>query len=264
MLITSPSNARIRLARQLLRRKGRQKTGRWLVEGVRALEEALRHGAKLETLFVTQAAKEESRVHALLQRAASAGADIYTVTDELLLAVSDTQTPQGVVGIALAPSLRCQLFEHSSPWVLVVDRIQDPGNLGTLCRTALAAAATGVALLHGTVDPGNPKVIRASSGAVFGLPLAHLEARALVEQVQRSRVRLITADLAGTQSIYDVDWTVPTALVVGNEAQGPSPLLKAASDVVVRIPMPGPVESLNVAIATALCLFEGVRQRLRG
>lgn len=261
MRITSRSNPRIRLARRLLRRRGREMSDRWLVEGVRPLEEALRHGTAVETLFVTDDALRQDRVAALVEAARQAGAVAYEVPAELLVEVSDAQTPQGVVGIVLAPTRSAALPADPNPWMLVVDRVQDPGNLGTLCRTALAASVTCVALLHGTVDPGNPKAIRASAGAVFGLPITQLSGEELVAQVKRQGIRLVTADLAGQRSIYDIDWTGPTALVVGNEGAGPSELLKDASDELVRIPMPGPAESLNVSVAAAVCLYEGVRQR---
>lgn len=262
MMISSRSNARVHLAKQLHRRKGRQREGRWLVEGVRALEEALRHGRRIETLFYSAKAVEAERVRQLIAQATEKGTAVYELTDELMDEVSDAQTPQGVVGIVPAPPMDVDLFAHPSPWILVVDRIQDPGNLGTLCRTALAAAVTGVALLPGTVDPGNPKVIRSSAGALFGLDFLQCSSGRLIEEARRSNVQLVTADLTGTTSLYDVDWTRPTALIVGNEAGGPAPEIKCASDLLVRIPMPGPVESLNVATATALCLYEGVRQRM--
>lgn len=262
VLITSRSNARIRLARKLHRRRGRETTGLWLVEGVRPLEEALRHGAAVDTLFVTAKALKDSRVAALAAAAEATGATKCEVSEELLVEVSDAQTPQGVVGIVLAPTRSADILLQPDPWVLVVDRVQDPGNLGTLFRTALAASVTGVVLVHGTVDPGNPKAVRASAGAVFGLNMAQYTAEELLSQAERAGVRLAVADLAGHKSIYDMDWTGPTALVVGNEAAGPSELLKEAAADLVRIPMPGPVESLNVSIAAALCLFEGVRQRL--
>lgn len=262
MLITSRTNARIKLARQLHRRKGRAREGRWLVEGVRPLEEVLRHRVQPETVFVTAEARRSERVERLLQAFAAGGADICEVSDALMREVSDAQTPQGVVGIVPAPSLQEDVFQAAEPWLLAVDRVQDPGNLGTMCRTALAAAVTGVVLLEGTVDPGNPKVIRASAGALFGLRLCVLPADAFVAAVRQHGVRLLTADLGAAQSIYEADWTGRVALLVGNEASGPDAALLRASDGLVRIPMPGPVESLNVSIATALCLFEGVRQRL--
>lgn len=239
-------------------------TGRWLVEGVRPLEEALRHGAAVETLFVTAKAKEEDRVAALVAAAEGIGAVACEVPEELLVEVSDAQTPQGVVGIVLAPTRSIKLQAHSNPWLLVVDRVQDPGNLGTLCRTALAAGVTGMVLLPGTVDPGNPKAIRASAGAMFGLPIAQLTIGEWLAQAKQAGIRIVTADLGGHNSIYDIDWTGPIALVVGNEAAGPSKELLNASDEVARIPMPGPAESLNVSVAAAVCLYEGVRQRRVG
>lgn len=225
------------------------------------MEEALRHSVLPETVFVTQAARGQDRVEALLEHVEAKGGAVCELSSELMQEVSDAQTPQGLVGIVPAPSLSADVFSGTDPWLLVIDRVQDPGNLGTLCRTALAAGVSGVVLLHGTVDPGNPKVIRSSAGAMFGLRMVHLSAEHLVTRVQEAGVRLITADLSGQKSLYDVSWHGAVALLVGNEASGPMPYLKQNSNEIVRIPMPGPVESLNVSVASALCLFEGVRQR---
>lgn len=261
LVITSRANPRIKLAKLLLRRRGRLREGRWLVEGVRPLEEALRHEAQIDTVFFTAQAASDERIQAVLELAANAGATVAEVPADLLNEITDAQTPQGIIGIVLAPPLDANVFSSAEPFLLVVDRVQDPGNLGTLCRTALAAAVDGVVLLPGTVDPGNPKVVRASSGALFGLNLAVLQPEHLIQTMRRVGTRLVTADLSGTTSIYDADWRGSVALLVGHEAAGPDEMLKQASDAIVKIPMPGPVESLNVATATALCLFEAVRVR---
>lgn len=263
-MITSRSNARIKLARQLHRRKGRQRERRWLVEGVRPLEEALRHGVVPDTLFVTSEVLQVERIERLLAACRAGGTEVFEVTQELMQEVSDALTPQGVVGIVPAPDLHADVFSHAEPWLLIVDRIQDPGNLGTICRTALAANVTGVVLMHGTVDPGNPKVVRSSAGALFGLTFATCEPVECIRSLRQRGISLHTADLRGSESIYSVDWTGKVALLVGNEASGPDSRLIEASDRLVHIPMPGPVESLNVSVATALCLFEGVRQRQAG
>lgn len=232
-----------------------------MVEGVRPLEEALRHQVLPETVFFSPATVNHERAYALLDRLKSRGTTVAEISDELMREVTDAQTPQGVVGIVPAPQFDTDVFNRPNPWLLIVDRIQDPGNLGTLCRTALAAAVDGVVVLPGTVDPGNPKVVRASAGALFGLNLASLNPSLLIASIQQKGIRVLTADVAAAKTVYEANWTGPVALLVGNEASGPDEMLKAASDELVRIPMPGPVESLNVSVATAICLFEGARQR---
>lgn len=262
MIITSRSNARIKLAKQLQRRKGRVREQRWLVEGIRPLEEALRHRLFPETVFFTQDGSRDERVQLFFRQAAQQGAAIVEVTPLLMQEISEAKTPQGVVGIVPIPARTQNIWQQKHPFLLVIDRIQDPGNLGTICRSALATVVDGIVLLPGTVDVGHPKTIRASAGAVLGLKFLQLTDTELLEHLQRRAVRLITADIAGKQSLYDTNWHGALALLVGNEASGPAEKLVQATDELVRIPMPGPVESLNVATAAALCLFEAARQRV--
>lgn len=261
MIITSRANARIKLAKQLHQRRGRMRHGKWLVEGVRPLEEALRHGIVPEIVFFVPGVLQKQRAEAMLARVRDLGATVAEISDLLLRDISDAQTPQGIVGIVPAPTLDDNVFGQPNRFVLILDRVQDPGNLGTISRTALAAAVDGMILLPGTVDPGNPKALRASAGALFGLKMKVLTPDELLSALRETQTRLLTADLSGRVSYYEAEWHGSVALLVGNEAAGPDERLVRAADAVIRIPMPGPVESLNVSIATALCLFEGVRQR---
>lgn len=264
VVITSRANPRLKLARSLLQRRGRERTGRWLAEGVRVLEEAISYGRTPETLFVTEEAVADERVGRLVERVTQQGGEVCHVPFRLLAEVSDAKTPQGVVGIVPAPPEATPdvLFHpERERWLLVLDRVQEPGNLGTMLRTAHAAGMSGAIRIHGTVDPGHPKAIRASAGAVFGLPVLTLAAGDTVELLRVHGVPLIALDVDGTVSVYDVDWTGPSALLVGHEAHGPSQELLDAAAKVVSIPMPGGGESLNAATAVAVCAYEAVRQR---
>lgn len=263
MSLLSRQSTRFKKAHRLRRRKGRDDSGLWLVEGVRVLEEALVHRTHLDTLFVTPDARVDARTAALIERAEATGTTIAQVDDAMLRDLCDARTPQGIVGVVRAPQRVLDLRHAVSPWVLVVDRIQDPGNLGTMLRTALAAGVDGIIVLGGTCDLGNPKVIRASAGAVFALAVASMEPSDLMRLLTSYGVALVAADVHGMVDLYEYDWTPPTALLVGNEAHGPDPSLLAHAKATIRIPMPGPAESLNAAVAAAICLYEGVRQRSR-
>lgn len=264
MKITSRENPRVKQARSLLQRRGRVKAGRWLVEGVRVLEEVFRHAQQPETVFYTAKSLQDVRVREVLKRASEAGALCYEVPGQLLAEMSDARTPQGIVAVVQAPPMLDGGFSNGaqSPWALVIDRVQEPGNLGTILRTALAVGVTHVALLHGTVDPGHPKAIRASAGAVFGLPLAFYEPETLLHKLRSQAIHLVALDVRGRTAIHDVVWDKPTALLVGHEAHGPSERLLREAGTVAHIPMPGGGESLNAATAVAVCLYEGLRQRM--
>lgn len=258
-MITSRSNARVKLARQLHQRKGRQRSGRWLVEGVRPLEEAVRHGAIPETVFVTSDSEQDPRVVTLLEVIQQRGGHVLHVAASLLPYICEAQTPQGIAAIVQAPKMAADVFGADERLLLIIDGVQDPGNMGTMCRTALAVNADGVIIVPGSVDPGNPKVVRASAGALFGLKLAVMQPQELLIALSQHRTRLVAAHVNAEASLFEIDWAGSIALLVGNEATGPSAALLAGADTRVRIPMPGPVESLNVSVAAALCLYEAMR-----
>jgi TrmH family RNA methyltransferase len=261
MVITSRSNSLIKKARSLSTSKGRREEGNWLLEGIRTIEEAIRHKAVFSVMFHTQAALENGRVKAAVSRVRAEGISIYEITEEVLKSISDTQNPSGIVAVIKSPDIPTDLTLPKDGWILVLDNIADPGNMGTIFRTALAVEVDGVILLPGCVDPGNPKVIRSSVGAVLGLPLFRLSINEFIVWLESSRTELITLDVNGTEDLYQVDWTGPKALLIGNEAWGPSAQFDNVPSHKVCIPMSNRVESLNVAIATGVALYEAYRQR---
>lgn len=227
-----------------------------MVEGVRLLEEALNSGVVPELVLVneTQLAGTE-RGKALLQRLATIG--YVSTTPAVLKKVAETETPQGVV--ASVPIPEPAGMESQSAVALLVDGVQDPGNLGTILRTAEAAGARPVLLAPNTVDVYSPKVVRAGMGAHFRLPLLVATWPEIATALSGRRVWL--AEAQGGTPYYEVDWTEPAALIVGNEARGVGPEAAALATGSVTIPMVGPTESLNAAVAAAVILFESLRQR---
>lgn len=259
-MITSLRNDKVRLVRALQsRRRMRQREDRLAIEGVRLCEEAARAGVVPHFVLHTPSVAEGERPATLLSAWEEAGVLSYEVSEEVMAACSDVETPQGLLAVVPVP----HLARPTHPTLtLVLDQLRGPGNLGTILRTALAAGVEQVLLAPGTVDPTNPKVVRAAAGAHFRLPLAALSWPSIAEQMAGCRVYLATAQ--GGRSHSEVDWREPVALIVGGEAHGASRNAQALAAEAVSIPMAAGVESLNAAVATAVLLFEAARQRRLG
>jgi len=255
-VITSPDNEKIRYLRSLHEHGARQRARRFLVEGVRLVEDALASGATPDLVLVDEEAlARTARGRALLGRLRGVG--YLPAAPRALKAAAETVTPQGVVAAVPLPAPPPP--GDAGPAVLVVDGVQDPGNLGTILRTAEAAGATPVLLAPGSADPFAPKVVRAAMGAHFRLPLVVGDWDTIATYLVDREVWLAQAH--GGVAYYEVDWKRPSALVVGSEAHGVSPEGERVATGRLTIPMVGRTESLNAAIATAVILFEALRQR---
>lgn len=258
MQITSASNERIKHARRV--RDGRE-PGLIFIEGVRLAEEALRSGLTIDTCFAVQ--REEPRQNELLSLLTSQNVSVQFTTPEVLSVLSDTVQSQGVILLAQRPMLSASaLLEASTTLFLGLDRVQDPGNMGTLIRTAEAAGVGGIVALGGSVDVFSPKVLRSSMGSAFRLPIL---ANATVEQLLALRdsqgLKIVAAAGEGEIDYTDYDWQQPTLLLLGNEGRGVDQALMQQCDARLCIPLLNSVESLNVAAAGAVMLFEAARQR---
>ena len=251
-------------ARKLLRRTGRDRAGRFLVEGAQAVREAL-GAVTVHELFVTAPAAQ--RHPDLLEAARAGGAHVYPVTDRAAQTLSDTVSPQGIVAV-------CDLLDVPVPAALagppalvaVLAGVADPGNAGTVIRVADAAGAGAVLLAGDAVDPHNGKAVRASTGSVFHLPLARdRDAGAVLDACRAAGLTLLAADGHGELDLHDPAAAAvlarPTAWVFGGEAHGLSPGLAAAADHRVRVPIHGRAESLNLATAAAVCLYASAQHR---
>jgi TrmH family RNA methyltransferase len=240
--------------RALARRDSRATEAAFVVEGVRAVHDALETGAVPRLLLVRHAAPESWQELAL-----SAGVRARVVEPGLFDRLSDVQTPQGILAVFPFPSLTPDP-DDPAPLALVLDRLRDPGNLGTLLRSAAGAGVNAVYLSSETVDPWNPKVVRAGMGAHFRIPLIPLDAR-ILDEMRRRFPRRVIARAAATRPYDSANWTEAAALVIGGETEGIGPELAAWATEEVGIPLAGGVESLNAAVAGAIILFEAARQR---
>jgi len=259
-------------ARKLLRRAGRDRAGRFLVEGAQAVREALAAASArdlvVHELFVTAAGAH--RHPELVATARTGGVRVFPVTDRAAESLSDTVTPQGLVAVCnlLDVPLRTALAGPPS-LVAVLAGVADPGNAGTVIRVADAAGAAAVLLAGDTVDPHNGKAVRASTGSVFHLPVARdRDAAAVLDACRAAGLTLLAADGHGELDLHGPDAPAvlagPTAWLFGGEAHGLAPQLAAAADHRVRVPIHGRAESLNLATAAAVCLYASAQYRSRG
>lgn len=252
--ISSPANPRFKHARSLLRRKARQQHAQLLLEGVRLIEDAMSAGFT-PALFLFDPAASEAFA-SLLARAQTQGAEVASLAAELLAELCDTVTPQGLVAVAPWPQIR----PGEAGLSLVVDGVRDPGNLGTLLRSAAAAGVDQVITLPGVTDPWAPKVLRAGMGAHFRTAIRQAAGLAQAEQWTGS-ARPYLADGAGRELYTAVDWTQPSVLIIGGEAAGAGLAANWPAVQRIAIPMASEVESLNTAMAGSVILFEAARQR---
>jgi TrmH family RNA methyltransferase len=244
-------------AAKLLRHVGRKRTGLFLAEGANMVEAALARGLVSE-VFATESAHD--RFADLLQ-AAPARTAVHLVTDKAAKALSDTVTPVGLVAVCSIPTPSLDdVLSRSPRLVAVAVETSEPGNAGTLIRLADAMGADAVVLAGHGVDPYNGKCLRASAGSIFGVPvLETIDTVGLVAALGAAGLRVLATTLDGDTSLDDADLSVPTAWLFGAEAHGLSDDVAALADARVRIPMAGSAESLNVAAAAAICLYQSSR-----
>ena len=259
--ITSTKNPLVKRIKALARRDAREEEGRFVAEGIRMIEELLSSGLRVE-LILYDAAMSGGREQELLDRARAAGVRLVPASRNVIEAGSTVETPQGIIAVAEPPrSSADDLFKRTDLLLVVADRIQDPGNLGTIIRIADAAGATGVIATSGSADPFNPKALRATMGSIFHLPVVELDVDVAQARLTAAGVRVLVADQAGAIVYTDADYRPPVAIVLGNEGQGPDARWLQAADARIMIPLYGRAESLNVSVAAGLLLYEARRAR---
>ena len=243
------------LARDLRRRKARDREGVFVVEGVRAVEELLRSPLSIRGLLVAPKQIESTRGSNLVNTARSKGVEVVEVDDKEFRSAAETESPQGILAIAETPARSVSMLPATGPLrLLLLDAVQDPGNVGTIIRTAAALGAHATVALPGSVDVWNAKVVRSAMGAHFHHPAFH----ASWDEVQAFLTRTSTALWAADAGGEGVEGKGPErlALAVGNEGGGLSPAVRAAAQRVVSLPITTMVESLNVAVAAGILLYE--------
>jgi TrmH family RNA methyltransferase len=258
-VITSTRNERVAAGLRLKKRAYRDGERRFLVEGAQAVGEALGSDAGLLRLYHADPA------HPLVERARAAGVELVHVGDDVMGKLTSTVTPQGLVGVAGYLDVGLEALSPDSGCVALLHAVRDPGNAGTILRSADAAGAGGVVFTSGSVDVYNPKTVRASAGSLFHLPVVRGPDTADAAAALRAGgVRVLAMDADGEADLYELDLAGPVAFLFGNEAWGLPGEVAALADGTVRVPIPGRAESLNVAAAATVCLFEWARQQREG
>jgi TrmH family RNA methyltransferase len=258
--IVSVQNSRVKEWVQLLERRGRDKQGKYIIEGMHLVDEAVKANAPIDTIVYSL---DKGKPRNITEAAGNLECEWVGVSQAIMEKCSDTQTPQGIFAVVDKFNPSAELFmSQSHSLVVVVDGVQDPGNLGTIIRSADAVGADGVILGAGTVDLYNPKTIRSTMGSLFHLPIIEGELMEILPIAQEKGISLVTTSLQAKHSCYETDLRKPTWLIVGNEGKGVSAEIAALANVHIIIPMKGKAESLNVAMATTILLFEAARQRM--
>lgn len=260
-MITSTSNAKIKRIVQLRKKKkARDAEGVFLVEGIRMFREIPEK--LLQEIYISESC-EEKEGKEIRRRASACGIRPELVSDGVFSYLSDTQTPQGILCVVrqLSYSLE-EVADAPCPHMLVLDRLQDPGNVGTILRTAEGAGVTGILLDGECADIYNPKTIRSTMGSIFRMPFYYIQdLEEGIRYLKKRGICTYAAHLEGKRAYDEEDYRKPCAFLIGNEGNGLRPEIADLADTYIRIPMAGEVESLNAAIASAVLMFEAGRQR---
>lgn len=258
-MITSTSNARVKELVQLQKKsKVRNEQGVFLVEGVKMYQEIPQDQLVKVYVSETFADKQKEEINRLKDRR-----KLEYLSDHVFQYVSDTKTPQGILCVVRQSSYCLEdILEAEDAHLLVLDNLQDPGNLGTILRTAEGAGVTGIIISKESVDIYNPKVIRSTMGSIYRVPFVYVEdLKEAIAKVKAHGIFTYAAHLDGKNSYDKEDYTKKTAFLIGNEGNGLRKDIADLADTWIRIPMQGQVESLNAAIATSVLMFETARQR---
>ncbi len=268
-MITSAENRIYKAAVQLKQKKYRDEQSKYLIEGPNLIREALNNGGEVEILICSGDYDQD-----VVRAAEAAGIQMMGTDSRLFQKLSDTETPQGILAVARKKVysekgfLEIKKWEHhrqESPIpsnIIVLDRLQDPGNIGTILRTADAAGYMGAILLKGTADIYSPKIVRAAAGSLFRLPVFMTDTpEHTINLLRKHHKKIICTAPGNSRDYYDVDLQKDCAVIIGNEGNGVCNEFLIDSDIQVKIPMEGKIESLNAAVAAGILMYESVRQR---
>lgn len=260
--ITSASNPKIKEALDIKNRRSKYKDTAFIIEGPHLVEAALASGNKINTVFFTDSFRAKKDGQKMLREIVKKADEIFEVTEQIMHKLADTETPQGIIAAASYDIKNLEEIRFKSvPLIVAVGGVQEPGNLGTIIRTSDAAGADAVVILKGTCDVFMQKTIRATAGSVFNIPIIHTDTNKLSEWLKANKIQLIATALDSDKSIFDAGLKKPIAFVFGNEAHGVSNEIKKKADLILKIPIYGKAESLNVSASAAVCLYEAVKQR---
>lgn len=255
--IESKENAFIKELKKLKEKKYRKQRNQFIVEGIRSVNEVLNSSYEIEYLLYSD--KFEDKIDALLKNEKIKNVQFYNVTNDVLKLLCSTETPQGVV--AIVNIKKFNIVDELNGFYVLVDKVQDPGNIGAIIRSAHASGAKGVILTKGTVDVFNDKAFRSTMGSVFHIPIIE-EDGIFIKKLKNNKFKFVVSSLQTDNNFFDVNLKDNLVICVGNEGNGISKEIYDLADIKVKIPMPGGAESLNVAVASTVMMFEIVRQNM--
>lgn len=251
MIITSKDNEIIKNIKKLKEKKYRLDS--YIVEGIKMVKEAISENQEIALIAIREDFKIDFDTKKM---------KIVTISNKIFNDISDVKTPQGI--LAVIKKNQNNQIETNSDYILALDSLQDPGNMGTIIRTADSANINQIIINKTTVDPYSPKVIRSTMGAIYRTNIIEVEdLKATLKEMKSKGFQIITTDLKATQSIYDINYNNKTVVVIGNEANGVSQEILQTADKKVIIPMLGKTESLNASIAASIMIYEYVRQKIQ-
>ncbi|WIV11405.1 23S rRNA (guanosine(2251)-2'-O)-methyltransferase RlmB [Proteiniborus sp. MB09-C3] len=264
-MITSSSNSIIKEVKSLYRKKDRWMKKNFFVEGIRAVRECVDSNANIAYLVYSDMLFSINGGKELLDKISQENYNINYISDKLFNEISDTEKPQGILAVVSYDLKKIdEIIKDKENFLILLDRVQDPGNMGTIIRTADAFGSNGIIVTEGCVDIFNPKTIRSTMGSIFHIPLLYYKSACeAIKDLKDRGITVITTSLDANEYCFDVDFKRNFALIIGNEASGVSNEIIADSDLLIKIPMPGEAESLNAAIASSVIMYEVLRQRLK-
>lgn len=261
--ITSPKNPLIKEIKSLYRKKDRMKNKSFIIEGIKMIEEAIDNNYPIKNIIYTDQLLKIKDGEILFEKIKGLDNIIY-VPNNIFKEISDTENPQGVLGIARLEYKELREIKNKERlFLLFLDEVQDPGNMGTIIRTADAFNADGIIVTDGCVDPYNPKVVRATMGSIFRVPLYYTsDGIQELKKLKDMDIRLYSTSLVGSMPIYEADFNEGFILIIGNESNGVSEEIFSLSDKLIKIPMLGGAESLNAGVAASIIMYEVMKQRV--
>ncbi len=263
LTITSSSNPTIKMIKSLYKKKDRWSKKLFIVEGVKVVNECINSGYPIEFIVYSEQLFNVVNGKELFDKMRTLP-NVINVPDRLFNEISDVETPQGVLAVVPFNINNLEdIDENKKPFILLLDRVQDPGNVGTIIRTADAFGIDGIVVTEGCVDVYNPKVVRATMGSILRVPIYHYaDGEEIVSELREKGAVVYSTSLEGKEFIQDVDFKQFSLLIIGNESKGVSSSLERYADKLIKIPMVGKAESLNAAVASSIIMYEVLRQRL--
>ncbi|WP_347299279.1 TrmH family RNA methyltransferase [Clostridium perfringens] len=254
--IESKNNNLFKEIKKLKEKKHRIKSNKYLIEGLRFVEEAIKSKVSIDSIIFTESFKEKNPD---LFLKINENIKLIQMNEALLKQLCSTENPQGIVGVINMQNKELKNGEL----VVLVDKVQDPGNMGTIIRTAHAAGAAGIVMTKGTVDIYNDKTLRSTMGSIFYIPIVEDDSLDFVKSLKKEGYKLVVSSLQGKNNFFEENLQGKVMIAVGNEGNGVSDEVYDIADIKVKIPMPGEAESLNVAVATSIMIYEKIRQSFK-